>query len=121
MIFETPLFGAAYITNFPRGLLCLFAFSFFIRRFAVQKYPYKCHPSSYCYPDARNPYPTSTDLPAPRILVVRKMANSNFTLDFHVRKERPFVVDFEGEDPVLIGSSEGGAEDGAVGCIRNGL
>ena len=114
MIFERPLLGAAYITDFPQCLLCLFAFSLLIRRFAVQKYPYKSHPSSDCYPDARNPYPTSTDRPAPRILVVRKMANSNFTLDFYIRKERPFVVYFEGEYPVLIGSFEGGAEDGAV-------
>ena len=49
------------------------------------------------------------------------MANSNFPLDFHVCKEGSFVVDFEREDAVLIRSFEGGAEDGAVGCLRDGL
>lgn len=118
---QNTAFCAAYIARVSQGLLCLFAFSFLVRRFAVQKYPHKCHPSSDCYPDACNPNPTSTDLPASRILVVRKMANSNFTLDFHIRKERPFVVDFEREDPVLIGSCEGSAKDGAVGGMRDGL
>ena len=121
MIFETPPFGTAYSTILSQSLLCLFTFSFLICRFAVQKYPYKCHPSSDCHPDACNPYPTSTDLPTPRILVVRKMANSNFPLDFHVRKEGSFVVDLEREDAVLIGGFKGGAEDGTVGCMRDGL
>ena len=52
---------------------------------------------------------------------MRKMANSNFPLDFHVRKEGSFVVDLEREDAVLIGGFKGGAEDGTVGCMRDGL
>lgn len=52
---------------------------------------------------------------------MRKMANCYFPLDVDVGHERPLIVDAEGEDTVLIWQFEGGAENGAVGCCRNGL
>lgn len=43
------------------------------------------------------------------------MAQRDFALDVDVGQEWPLVVDAEGEDAVLVGRAEGGAEEGAVG------
>lgn len=49
------------------------------------------------------------------------MADCDFSFHLHIGEEWPLVIDFEGEDTMLIGSLEGGAEDRAIGCLRDGL
>lgn len=50
-----------------------------------------------------------------------KMTDCDFALDFYIGKERSLVVDFEGEYAMLIRGFEGGAENGAVWCVQDGL
>ena len=46
---------------------------------------------------------------------MREVAHGDLALFLHGGEEGPLVVDLEGEDAVLVGRAEGGAEDGAVG------
>ena len=50
-----------------------------------------------------------------------KVADCDLALDFNIREERPFVVDFERKYAVLVRGLEGGAEDGAVGGFGDGF
>ena len=52
---------------------------------------------------------------------MRKVSYSHLPLLLNVRQKGALVVDFEGEDPVLVRQFEGCAEDGAVGCCADGV
>ena len=52
---------------------------------------------------------------------MRKVSYSHLSLLLNVRQEGTLVVDFEGEDPVLVWQFEGCAEDGTVGCCADGV
>jgi len=96
------------------NLLRLLPLRLLISRLTPQPNPHKAHPPNNGHPNARNPRPTCTDLPTARPFIVGKVPYSDLSLDVNVREERALVVDAEGEDAVLVGELEGGAEDGAV-------
>ena len=93
----------------------------FIRRFTIQPNSHKSQPSQHRNPDTGNPSPAGADLPAARILIMSEMPDCHFALDVDVGEEWSLVVDAEGENAVLIGGAEGGAEDGAVGGVGDWL
>jgi len=84
--------------------------SLLISRLTVQPNPHKCDPACHCHPDPRYPCPARTYLPAPRVLVVRKMSHRHLTLNIDAGEEWPLVVDAERKDAMLVWRSEGGAE-----------
>lgn len=45
---------------------------------------------------------------------MRKVSDCDLLLNLHIGKEWAFVVDFEGEDAMLIGAGKRGAINGAV-------
>lgn len=47
------------------------------------------------------------------------MSHRHLTFDIDVGEERPFVINAEGKDAVLVWRAEGGAEEGAVGRSRD--
>ena len=67
-----------------RGLLAFFALCSLIRWFTVKPKAYECNPSGDGHPNAGNPYPTRSDFPAPRPLIMCKMANGNLSLDVDI-------------------------------------
>lgn len=84
------------------------------RRLRVEPYHHKRNESTNDRPQPSNPGPASANPPAARILIVSKVADSHLVLLLDVGEEGALVVDAEGEDAVLIGHSEMGAENGAV-------
>ena len=52
---------------------------------------------------------------------MRKVADSDLALFLDVREEGSLVIHLEGEDAVLVGQLERGAEDGAIRCCAEGL
>lgn len=90
-------------------------------RLAVEPDGDKDQPASGCDTDTSDPGVSTADNETARPLVVSKVADGDGALLVDVAKERTLVVDNEIEDTVLIGHSEAGAEDGAVGGRRDGL
>jgi hypothetical protein len=91
-----------------------------LRRLTIQPQRHKRQPTGHRNPDPPNPHPRAANLPTPRPLVVRKVANGNLSLLVDVREEGAAVVDAEVEDAVLIGGFEGDAKDGGVGGLADG-
>jgi hypothetical protein len=91
-----------------------------LRRRTVQPQRHKRQPPSNRDPNTANPHPRTANLPTPRPLVVRKVADSDLALFINVGEERAAVVDAEVENAVLVGRLEGDAEDGGVCGLRNG-
>lgn len=73
-----------------------------IRRLAPKPNRNKRYPARNGNPDTSNPYPSTTDHPAPRPLIVCEMSDGNLLLDLSAGKERALVVDFECEYAVLV-------------------
>lgn len=69
----------------------------------------KCQETSNHRPQTGDPHPTTSDGPAARVFVVRKVTHGNLVLLLNVGEERTLVVHTEREDTVLIGNSELGA------------
>lgn len=82
----------------------------------------KSQKSSNHRPKTGNPYPTASDSPTARVLVVRKVAVGDLMLLLDGGEEWTLVVDAEGEDTVLIRghelSGEHSAGIGAVGGLE---
>lgn len=92
-----------------------------ISRFTPQPQRDKSKPPCDRDPNTRYPDASPTYPPASRPLVMSKMSDCNRRLLVHVGQEGSLVVDAERKDPVLVWQSEGGAEDGAVRGLRDGV
>ena len=93
----------------------------FLRRFTIQPDRNKGYKPAHHAPQAGNPYPAPRNSPTSWPLIVRKVSYRHLSLLLDVRQEGTLVVDFEGEDPVLVWQFEGCAEDGAIGCCADGV
>ena len=91
-----------------------------LRGFTPQPQRHKRQPSPNRDPNTPNPDPRAANLPTPRPLVVRKVADRDLSLLVDVREEGAAVVDAEVEDAVLIGCFERDAEDCGVCSLRDG-
>ena len=102
------------------SLLHFLSFALLVGRLAPQPDTHKSHPPRDCNPNTGNPDPTCTDLPAAWPFVVSEMSHRYFPLYIHVGEKRSLIVDAERKDAMLVWKLEGTAEDGAIGCLRNG-
>ena len=101
-------------------LLHFLTLAFLVSRLTPQPYTHKSHPPGNRDPYTSNPYPTSTDLPAPWPFVMSKMSNRYFPLYVHIGKEWSLVIDSERKDAMLVWKLERSTEYGTVWGLRNG-
>lgn len=86
----------------------------------VQPNSYKREPPENSDPDTANPHPRTANLKTPRVLVVRKVPDSDLPLLVDVGEEWAAVVDAEVEDTMLVGCLERGTKDGSVVRLGHG-
>lgn len=104
-------------TEVSRLLTPQFLLLIFLGRLTVQPHPHKQHKAPNDGPQSCNPRPRRTNPPASWPLIVREVPYRNLSSFLEVREEGTLVVDFEGEDAMLIRSFEGCGEDCRVlGC-----
>lgn len=101
------LFGHAH-TQLPP------LFELFLRGLTVQPQDDEQYKSSNDAPQSADPGPGSGDCPRPRPLVMRKVPDSDLVSLLNGSQKRSLVVDFEGENAVLIRRGERCAVDSAV-------
>lgn len=82
--------------------------------FGVQPNDYKREESRDNSPETSNPDPAAGDLPAPRVLVVCKVANGDLVLLLDIGEEWTPIIDAERENAMLIRDRKSDTVDSAI-------
>ena len=107
-------FSGALLRSLTIGILSTTRSILLFRWLTIQPYRHKRQKPTDHAPETCNPDPATGDLPTSRPLIVSEVSYCDLALLLDCRQERTLIVDFEGEDAVLVWQGKGRAKDGAV-------